>query len=583
MLVPFRSILVPAVLALPPGVGQDPALEAPVAPETPESPAPAVQEPAPSGYLAPDEVLEHLRSLREQGRMDWIRLAVTAEARELGVAAFGERALPGRPAILVVADPAGDRPAATAVALALCEALAEGGSPLLERATVYVAPLANPDAAARAFAGLAPRRGAAVDEDRDGLLDEDGPDDLDGDDLLLQMRVPDPTGDWRAAEADARALVRAQRDKGEAGAYRLLPEGRDDDRDRAYNEDDLGGADWDGNWPHRYRAHVPASGPYPLSEAETRALAEFVLGHPHLALVIVLGAEDNLSKPPEAGDDRSAKATKPLAEDAKLLALWSERWLKDAKNKPRSGERGAGGFAEWAYFQAGLPVVQSAVWSPPLDASASAGKDGEKEGDATEDGAGKKNDGAGKKDDKDVPDEVKLLRWNDQALGGAGFVPWRKFQHPDLGEVEIGGWKPLALHNPPAGELPALAEQWRARLESLAEDLPRLSWAKVEVRELGDGVLEARATLVNSGLLASMSEMGSVTNRPRPLRVLLELPEGGALLAGERIQSVERLGGSGGNREYRWLYALKPGSAPAQLRALSDTAGEALVVLEVNR
>ena len=39
-----------------------------------------------------------------------------------------------------------------------------------------------------------------------------------------------------------------------------------------------------------------------------------------------------------------------------------------------------------------------------------------------------------------VEDELRLLRWNDEELGGKGFVPWHAFDHPQLGPVEIGGW-----------------------------------------------------------------------------------------------------------------------------------------------
>ena len=38
-------------------------------------------------------------------------------------------------------------------------------------------------------------------------------------------------------------------------------------------------------------------------------------------------------------------------------------------------------------------------------------------------------------------DALKLLKWNDEALNGEGFKPWKEFDHPQLGKVEIGGWK----------------------------------------------------------------------------------------------------------------------------------------------
>ena len=37
-------------------------------------------------------------------------------------------------------------------------------------------------------------------------------------------------------------------------------------------------------------------------------------------------------------------------------------------------------------------------------------------------------------------DDLKLLRWNDEKLDGKGYVDWYPFDHPQLGQVELGGW-----------------------------------------------------------------------------------------------------------------------------------------------
>jgi len=539
-------------------------------PAVPPKPAPL----PPAGYLSPDQLLEKIRALKEEGAggaagpVEILSLARTPGGREVLVVGFGLRDAPGRPAILVVADPDGDRPVASMTALDLCKHLVERGSPLLEKAALFVVPVANPDAAARAFAGQAPRRGGPVDEDRDGRADEDGPSDLDGDGQVLSLRVPDPTGGWRAGNGDARAVVKADPEKGEIGVWRLLPEGRDEDGDHRIDEDPPGGVVLERNWPHRWKEHTPQGGLFPLSEPETRGLADFVLSHPHLLAVVVLGARDNLAHPPKGVAKPGPDATAPLKEDAVLLSVLGRRLQEDRKLEPKSASAPAGNFADWAYFQAGLAVLEGVVWSPPLAGKAA----GEKKAPA-------------RKDRSATPpsEEEKLLRWNDAVYGGAGFAAWKTFPHPDLGPVEIGGWKPLVLKNPPAQELEELAGPWRRLVDSLAGDLPRLAWEKVEVRDLGAGTREVRATLVDEGLFPTATAMGVLTRRPLPVRIVLELPRGGKLLAGRRIQSVPRLAGSGGNQEVRWLYRLEEGSPPAVLRALSQTAGEAVLPLEVNR
>ena len=45
---------------------------------------------------------------------------------------------------------------------------------------------------------------------------------------------------------------------------------------------------------------------------------------------------------------------------------------------------------------------------------------------------------------------LKMLAWNDRELNGEGFVPWKPFDHPQLGRVEVGGWKTkFTFQNPP--------------------------------------------------------------------------------------------------------------------------------------
>jgi hypothetical protein len=50
-----------------------------------------------------------------------------------------------------------------------------------------------------------------------------------------------------------------------------------------------------------------------------------------------------------------------------------------------------------------------------------------------------------------LEDDLKLLRWSDEQLGGKGYVNWYPFDHPQLGRVELGGWDTMyAWSNPPS-------------------------------------------------------------------------------------------------------------------------------------
>ena len=531
----------------------------------------------PDGYTPPAAVLDRLAGYAANGAQ--VRdLASSPAGHPLRLVSFGDTGVSGRPEILIVANCEGDRLVATELALAICQHLAEG-SPLLAHAAVHVLPLANPDATAAVFAGGDPVRGGPVDDDRDGVADEDGPDDLDGDGRALWMRVPDVSGKMFRDPADPRSSRKADASKGEAGAFRVLREGADQDGDRADQEDGPGGVRLDANWAHRFRMHHAEAGRFQLSEPEARGLADFVIGRQALTLVIVLDDEDNLVKPPSGNDRPDKDSTEPRKSDAALLKLLAERLESETLPQPRGAEHGHGNFADWVYFQRGVLVLESAVWSMPLDAKvAEAEEAGEAEDADQEDGAAEEPAEPLKRD----TDELKMLLWNDQTYGGAGFAPWTAATHPRHGAVEVGGWLPLVQDNPPAASVPALAEHWSAFLDGLAEDFAQLTWSKVEAQHMGGGIYDVRATLANTGLMPTAAEMGSSIRRTMPIRVWLELPSGGELLSGSTVQSVERLEGLGDSASFRWLVRVPAGSADApQLRALSRTAGEAVQSLEV--
>jgi hypothetical protein len=83
------------------------------------------------------------------------------------------------------------------------------------------------------------------------------------------------------------------------------------------------------------------------------------------------------------------------------------------------------------------------------------------------------------------------------ADGEAGFVPWRKVEHPTLGTVEVGGFNQKAwLINPPARELDQECIRQLKTATALFRQLPRLrvervrqsgsmsSWV-IKIRNLG--------------------------------------------------------------------------------------------------
>lgn len=515
-------------------------------------------------YPDPVGIATELRSLAADPRADskFEEIGRSVEGRPVLLASLaveGPAPAAERPRILVVAGLEADQRAGTAVAARLLpelRALAEkdeAAKTALAKVTVDVVPCANPDGLAALLAG--PTREHRLnlrpaDQDRDGLTDEDGPDDLDADGRIAWMRVPDPEGEWRASDEDPRLLVKADAAKGERGIWKLLPEGLDNDGDGEVNEDPPGGVDLDRNFAHGWKEHDPEAGTSCPSEPETRALIEHALRRRTLAAVVVLGRRDNVVKVPgknEAGDGVAPNGAHP--DDLGWWNAVSTTWKDLLSGKQGEDDPADGAFHQWAYFQRGVPAFALKVFHrqdpaeiPPLP--------------------------SGKKPETE---EAKWLSWSDRELAGAGFVPWKAFAHPTLGDVEIGGFAPLAKTNPPAALLADLTARHAKAVADLAGRLPRLAWTGAKAIPLGGGVFEIKATLVNEGTFPALTAMARRTRALLPVRVTIgAAPE--AVLHGERLVRVEDLRGGGGARAFRWVVRGEAGSKVA-LRAVSENAG----------
>ncbi len=137
-----------------------------------------------------------------------------------------------------------------------------------------------------------------IDNDNDGRIDEDGPEDLNKDGVISMMRVKDPLGPYMIHPDDPRLLRRADAQKGERGGYAVYWEGTDNDGDGFYNEDGAGGVDINRNFQHQYPYYQVDAGPHMASEAETRGVLDYMLARRNIAAVLTFGESDNLIAPP---------------------------------------------------------------------------------------------------------------------------------------------------------------------------------------------------------------------------------------------------------------------------------------------
>ncbi len=517
-----------------------------------------------------------------------------------------------RTALLLTAGIDGDHLVGTDVAVKVAEklldALADGDESvgrLLTDHTVYVIPRVNPDAHQRCFVSpgaATPNTTRPVDDDRDGALDEDGPNDLNGDGFITMMRVKDPQSTHVANKDHPRLVRMADRAKDERPVYKVYTEGLDDDGDGEYNEDAPGGVDLNANFLHGYQEHAPNVGPYQLCEPESRALVDFVLEHPRIAIAITYGRHNNMLEVDTSGKKNSTdKAPVELHEDdASIYKHIGERFkeLTGIEKAPKRENNGA--FYAWAYAQYGVPSFATSLWHrpEPEKKEGEEGRDGESKMDeadanpsdnepaATPDrprrgrgrrggrgpGRGRGEDEKKKEPPEDIGEEAAWLKYSDEQRGGDGFVEWTPFEHPALGHVEIGGFKPLFKINPPHDAVDALADAQLKFLLDAAGRFPDIKLDQVEVIERNANVFEINAHLRNDGYFPSGLEMAKENRRVRPIVVALDIDHG-AVLGGERVHRVWRVEGGGGTYELRWLIRGRRNST-VPIRVTSEKYGD---------
>ncbi|MDH5406767.1 MAG: M14 family metallopeptidase, partial [Candidatus Aminicenantes bacterium] len=125
---------------------------------------------------------------------------------------------------------------------------------LVDTRTFYLRPKFNPDGADIALNTPLSLRSTPrpYDEDRDGLLDEDPPNDLNQDGSITLMRVRNLHGLWKVSPQDPRIMVHRETGDSEGEFYHLYSEGIDDDGDGYFNEDGIGGIDMNRNFPRNW-------------------------------------------------------------------------------------------------------------------------------------------------------------------------------------------------------------------------------------------------------------------------------------------------------------------------------------------
>ncbi|MCY2960666.1 MAG: hypothetical protein NTY35_10920 [Planctomycetota bacterium] len=458
----------------------------------------------------------------------------------------GERPLAERPTVFLLGGLDG-------VSLAGCEGVVRAVDDLLRaRGTLppsvafVCVPWASPDGLARTLAGepCDGRDRLAVDDDGDLVLDEDGPDDVDGDGQILEMLVEDPNGPWTRG-SDARFLVRAA--SGDRLRYTRSKEGRDDDGDGRFNEDPEGGVVLDLAFPVGWTGEPGGlGGALPLDDDLSRALADLMRARPPLAVLAFQGNHGMLARAGgvEGLPWSDGPGTRADAAAVRLFAESTQRAQTDPiALRLARGESRPGAALDWIHSVVGALACEVGVWGPldeRVDPRGTAGNPrAEPRSVSAAEASAPNTEGA-------------WARWLDDVRGGIGFVDWHLVDLGDNRTALVGGWLPLARANPPKENLEVATQGLAQFVKKLAVGAPNLELRVVEASRDGE-VVTVRARLENTGRLPT--GLGGAEGA----RVTLELPNGARLLWGELDARLGVLDPGATSREITAVVLVPPG------------------------
>jgi len=441
-------------------------------------------------------------------------------------------------------------------ALKLLENHQAGG--ILERIVFYLIPRLCPDASE--FCIETSTRVRSRTDFNDRAPNTIYPEDLNGDGLILNIRQAHPDGDLVADPADSRLLIQRRADS-PGPYYRVLPEGLVHDWDGSdrvlmgglhafypQKPERMGGRyfDWNRNWSYNWRteAEQQGSGDFPFSEPEMRHFARFL--HSHTKIFGLLGyhcGHASIIRPPASGviDDLD------LADDQVMeeLANKGEAYLDVPRLMlfdPSSGDqryKGKGGHSlDFGYhhlgifgFEIELGTIMNAAGLKTEDFLEWTGEE-----------------------DGDRWMRRLMTWWDDRGRKDTLFEPWRSFDHPQLGAVELGGFHWTVLDNPLVSVLaPTLDGAYRFTVEH-ARRHPHTVMEDISVIRFDTRTYRIRMRIANRGQWPThVTSKGKTLKRMKTVKTGFRPATGVKLLSNAGHMDLGHLPGVVGSRVVEWF------------------------------
>jgi hypothetical protein len=397
---------------------------------------------------------------------------------------------------------------------------------VVDRNAYYIIPVVNVDGRAHFFQDAntpSSNRGLRipVDEDHDGLFDEDGPEDLDGDGTIATMRIRDTLGRLRTDPEDGRLMIAVK--PGEKGEWtRLGQEGIDNDGDGEVNEDGEGyidgNRDWGFNWQPPYVQR--GAGNYPFQGSGTRAIAEWILARPNIIMVFAFHNNGGMYL---RGPSFKAAGELPqgdisvynyLGENIEKIVPGYEYLIswKDLYST-------YGDFTDFTNNLIGSYSFVGELYQTETE---------------TYDGTYKRKEEGRTRYGEASEGERQRLEFNDNVTQGELFKEWKPYKHPLYGDIEIGGWVKMSTRLPHPFMLQDLVHRNASAVIFAAQNTPEVTMDVFEVKKIEGDLWSIRVRLVNKGAMPTVT-FQTIKNKLYPQDVLTVNGKGAAVVSGGKL------------------------------------------------
>lgn len=403
---------------------------------------------------------------------------------------------------------------------------------ILDEYTVYVIPRITMDGSEVYLTSAYGLRSA----DRDYNVQDSGIKqfDLDDDGVIRSMRIKNKHGAWKKDVLNENLMVEREPDDIDGEFYDVFVEGIMDNYNgvNLYQKKAEWGLDFNRNYPYGWYNEVRQSGAgyYPLSNPENKAVVDFVLKHPNIGAVLTMHTSGGVllyppgTKHEKDGDPNDMKIYKTIGKMATKELDYPCINIFDNFNKDQVFFP-SGAFDDWCYQDQGIYAYTMELWDLNKH-------------------IGKPVDWFDKKEPtiEDMMDTYnKMIKFSEENDLDA-FKPWTKIDHPQFGEVEVGGFNhKFLLQNCPCKFLKEEVEKATKFSLRYLLALPKLNIEDTIVTKLADNMYKVEAVVANDGYMPTyLSNEAKKLKKDESIKVTIENCK---VLSKDKTIEIDSLGG----------------------------------------